>query len=53
MWFRKLNCYLISKETEPLQEVLRKLEFVFHRVFLHLCSHLLGLLTHAVLQEEM
>lgn len=50
--YRELNLYLVSEETELLQEVLHQLEFVSDCVFLHLSSDLLGLLTHAVLQEE-
>lgn len=42
--------YLVSEETELLQEVLHQLEFVSDCVFLHLSPDLLGLLTHAVLQ---
>ncbi len=47
-----LCLYLVSKETEFLQEVLHQLEFVSDRVFLHLSADLLGLLAHAVLQEK-
>lgn len=49
---RVLRLYLISEETELLQEVQHQLEFVSDCVFLHLSPDLLGLLAHVVLQEE-
>ena len=50
--FFGLILYLVCEESKLLQEVLHQLEFVSDCVFLHLSAKLLGLLAHAVLQEE-
>lgn len=47
-----LTLYLVSEESEPLQEALSQFESVFNRVFLDLSAQLLGLLAHAVLQNK-
>lgn len=51
-YFFGLILYLVCEESKLLQEVLHQLEFVSDCVFLHLSAKLLGLLAHAVLQEE-
>ena len=43
--------YLVSQEAELVQEVVHQLEFVPHRVSLHLRADDLRLLTHVLLRR--